>query len=60
MNAAMAGVMLVASFARFNAPIVVSSEGRPLSRPFGRRDLSAMVESARKRRGVQVVRKSSC
>ena len=42
MNAALAGVTLVASFARFKTPIALFNDGRT---PW---DLSAMVEAAGK------------
>ena len=57
MNVALAGVTLVASFARFKAPMATVSDERTPSCPFGRWDLSAMVEATRKRCGVQAVRK---
>lgn len=40
----LAGVTLDSSFARFSPSMATSSEERTLSRPFGRLDLSAMVE----------------
>lgn len=44
MNAALAGVMPVASFARFKSRITVFSDERTSLSPFGRCDLVAMVE----------------
>ena len=54
---ALAGVTLVASFARFKAPMAMFSEVVTSSRPFCRWDLSAMVEATRKRCGAQAMRK---
>ena len=45
-NAALAGVTLVASFARFKVSMAVSNGGRAPSLPCGRWDLPAMVEVA--------------
>jgi len=52
-NVALAGVALFASFARFKAPMAMFSDERTPSRPFGPWDLSAMIETARKRRDMQ-------
>jgi len=41
---ALAGVMLDSSFARFSPSMATFSEEKTLSCPFGRLDLSAMVE----------------
>jgi len=57
-NAALAGVTLVASFARFKAPMYMFSEERASSRPFGPRDLSTIVETTKKWCDVQAARKS--
>lgn len=58
MNAALAGVTLVASFARLKAPMDIFSEERVSSCPFGPRDLSTIVGTTRKWRDVQTARKS--
>ena len=42
-KAALAGVMLEISFARFRVSMATFSEERALSRPFGRWDLASMV-----------------
>jgi len=42
-KAALAGVMLEASFARLRKSMATFSEERALPRPFGRWDLAAMV-----------------
>ena len=55
-DVASAGVTLVASFARFKASMVLFSDERTPSRPFGRWDFSAMVEATRKRCYVQAVK----
>ena len=44
-KAALAGVMLEISFARFRASMATFSEETTPSRPFGRRNLAAMVEA---------------
>ena len=44
-NAALAGVMVDASFARLRASMATFSEERVSSCPFGRWDLVAMVEA---------------
>ena len=44
LKTALAGVTLESSFARFRASMAIFSEERTASRPFGRWDLSAMVE----------------
>jgi hypothetical protein len=46
-NAALAGVTLVAPFARFKAPMATFSDERAPSRPLGLWDLSAVVEAMR-------------
>jgi len=56
-NTALAGVMLESSFARFKPSMATSSEERTPSRPFGRWDLSTMVErNARERCDVKAVK----
>ena len=58
MNVALAGITLVASFARFKAPMAMFSEVVTSSRSFCRWDLSVMVDATRKRCDVRAVRKN--
>jgi len=55
---ALAGVMLESSFARFSPLMATSSEERTPSHPFGRLDLSAMVETQGSRE--KAVRGAGC
>ena len=58
MNVALAGVTLVASFARFKAPMAMFSEVVTSSRSFCRWDLSVMVDATRNWCDVRAVRKN--